>query len=235
MANVYLQDSTLTAIGDAIRSKTGKSDKILPKDMPAEIEGISGGGGGGGSKFTVTCADSSTGTGEHEGGELVELTYNGNVFTTWNIDKGTNVILAADTANTKFVMPQEDVELSVTPLEPKLWYYDNGYPTYGDEVDGDLAGKNAKKWATTTSSSSGDGPHAYDSFSVVYSIPDVTGTWSTSSSSVFSKTDSGELSDGRAYIVYSIQTGRSKADCWVEFTPRDGSDPVRQNFCILSV
>lgn len=233
MANVYLQDSTLTAIGDAIRSKTGKLDKILPKDMPAEIEGISGGGGG--SKFTVTCADSSTGTGEHEGGELVELTFNGSVFTTWNIDKGTNVILAGDTANTKFVMPQEDVTLSVTPLEPKLWYYDNSYPTYGDEVVGDLAGKNAKKWATTTSSSSGDGPHAYDSFSVVYSIPNVKGTWSVSSSSYFSKNTSGTLSDGRAYVVYDVQTGTSKSNCWVQFTPSDGSNPVKQTFAILSI
>ena len=37
MSKVYLQDTTLTAIGDAIRYKSGKSDLILPKDMPNEI------------------------------------------------------------------------------------------------------------------------------------------------------------------------------------------------------
>lgn len=36
----------LTAIGDAIRSKTGGTDLIPLVDMPAAIEGISGGGGG---------------------------------------------------------------------------------------------------------------------------------------------------------------------------------------------
>lgn len=35
----------LTAIGDAIRSKTGGTDLIPLVDMPAAIEGISGGGG----------------------------------------------------------------------------------------------------------------------------------------------------------------------------------------------
>ena len=37
--------STLTCIGDAIRAKTGTSDKIDPNDMPAAIEGIEGSGG----------------------------------------------------------------------------------------------------------------------------------------------------------------------------------------------
>lgn len=40
MANVFIEESTMSAIGNAIRSKTGKSDLILPVDMPSEIEGI---------------------------------------------------------------------------------------------------------------------------------------------------------------------------------------------------
>lgn len=44
MANVLIEESTLTAIGDAIRSKTGKTDLILPSDMATEIDGITGGG-----------------------------------------------------------------------------------------------------------------------------------------------------------------------------------------------
>lgn len=46
MSKVFIQESTLTAIGDAIREKTGKTDLIAPGNMPAEISNISGGGGG---------------------------------------------------------------------------------------------------------------------------------------------------------------------------------------------
>ena len=42
MSKVSINESTLTAIGDAIREKTGKSDLIAPGDMPTEIEGIRG-------------------------------------------------------------------------------------------------------------------------------------------------------------------------------------------------
>lgn len=44
MSKVYLEDSTLTDIADAIREKTGKNGLITPANMPDEIESISGGG-----------------------------------------------------------------------------------------------------------------------------------------------------------------------------------------------
>lgn len=44
MADVFIEESTMTAIADSIRAKTGKEDKILPADMPAEIDGIESGG-----------------------------------------------------------------------------------------------------------------------------------------------------------------------------------------------
>lgn len=40
-----IQGKTLSAIGDAIRAKTGKSEMIVPENMPSEISAISGGGG----------------------------------------------------------------------------------------------------------------------------------------------------------------------------------------------
>ena len=46
MANVYLQDSTLTSIGNAIRSKTGETGLLLPSQMPAAIQSITTGGSG---------------------------------------------------------------------------------------------------------------------------------------------------------------------------------------------
>ena len=43
----YVVDGTsLTAIADAIRAKTGKSDPLTLADMPTEVEGIETGGGG---------------------------------------------------------------------------------------------------------------------------------------------------------------------------------------------
>ena len=44
MANVLIEETTMTAIGNAIREKTGKTDLILPVDMPTEIGSIESGG-----------------------------------------------------------------------------------------------------------------------------------------------------------------------------------------------
>lgn len=40
MANVFIEESTMQAIGDAIRAKTGGTEGILPEDMPTEIASI---------------------------------------------------------------------------------------------------------------------------------------------------------------------------------------------------
>lgn len=45
MAKVFIEESHLTAIGDAIRAKTGKSELLNPTAMPTEIEAIQTGGG----------------------------------------------------------------------------------------------------------------------------------------------------------------------------------------------
>lgn len=46
MGKVVINETTLTAIGDAIRTQTGGTDLIAPGDMPAEILAIEGGGTG---------------------------------------------------------------------------------------------------------------------------------------------------------------------------------------------
>ena len=43
MAEYIIQDTTLTAIGDAIRAKTGGTELITPENMPTEIESIQSG------------------------------------------------------------------------------------------------------------------------------------------------------------------------------------------------
>ena len=44
MAKIFIEDSTLSAIGDSIRAKTGKTSMIPPLDMPTEIASIQTGG-----------------------------------------------------------------------------------------------------------------------------------------------------------------------------------------------
>lgn len=45
MAKVYLEDTTLSAIGSAIRDKAGTSGLLLPSEMPSAISNIQTGGG----------------------------------------------------------------------------------------------------------------------------------------------------------------------------------------------
>ena len=44
MAKIFIEESTLSAIGDSIRAKTGKTDMIPPLNMPTEIASIQTGG-----------------------------------------------------------------------------------------------------------------------------------------------------------------------------------------------
>jgi hypothetical protein len=46
MAKVFIEETSLTAIGDAIRAKTGDSALMSPAEMATAIEGITTGGGG---------------------------------------------------------------------------------------------------------------------------------------------------------------------------------------------
>ena len=44
MAKIFIEESTLSAIGNSIRAKTGKTDMISPLNMPTEIASIQSGG-----------------------------------------------------------------------------------------------------------------------------------------------------------------------------------------------
>ena len=44
MAKIFIEESTLSAIGNSIRTKTGKTNKISPLNMPTEILNIKTGG-----------------------------------------------------------------------------------------------------------------------------------------------------------------------------------------------
>ena len=59
MAKCFIEDATLTAIGNAIRAKTGGTDLMIPSAMPAAIEGIVSGGGSG--QYVWSKQESETG------------------------------------------------------------------------------------------------------------------------------------------------------------------------------
>lgn len=60
MAKVYLEDTTLTAIGSAIRDKAGTSNLLLPSEMPSAISAIQAGGGGSEIKWKMATITPAT-------------------------------------------------------------------------------------------------------------------------------------------------------------------------------
>lgn len=92
MANVLIEESTMSAIGNAIREKTGKTDLILPADMPTEIEGIESGGSGGGQELLDAMIDRSITEVSSNATSIGDYVFNGcESLTTANIPLVTSI------------------------------------------------------------------------------------------------------------------------------------------------
>ena len=83
MAKVFIEESTLTSIGDAIREKTGGSELIAPLDMATQISSITTGGGE--VEPIVLTGDCSYGCAGSLAGGYIDLF--GDSVTTENITK----------------------------------------------------------------------------------------------------------------------------------------------------
>lgn len=64
MSKVFIEETTLTAIGDAIREKTSSEDLIAPLDMATAISNLSSGGGTLKMKV-ITCGSKSINISKH--------------------------------------------------------------------------------------------------------------------------------------------------------------------------
>ena len=60
MSKVFIEESTLTSIGNSIREKTGMTDPIPTTEMATAIDSISSSGGGGLNVVSISAAYSTT-------------------------------------------------------------------------------------------------------------------------------------------------------------------------------
>lgn len=90
MAKVFIEETTLSSIGDAIRAKTGGSALIAPLDMADEISGITTGGGGSVDVEPIVLSGSqSYGCAGPLAGNYINMF--GNTITTKDITAGNNM------------------------------------------------------------------------------------------------------------------------------------------------
>lgn len=185
-------------------------------------------------KYSVTVV-SGTGSGEYEEGALVSITANspavGYQFKEWTVTQGTVSIVNTTAQTTSFTMPAMDVTVEATyeevAVEPEILYYE----TASDIDDETSMGQNAKAWSTN--GTDGEGPLGYGNMTAVYSIPNVTGTWSITPSRNYYDYGSGTDKWGRSYNTWGLNKD-SGSNQVVTFTPSDGSDAVSQTFAIKS-
>lgn len=185
-------------------------------------------------KYSVTVV-SGTGSGEYEEGALVMIDANepaqGFKFDRWEATEGSPNILNPEFDSTSFLMPAEDVTVeakySEVAVEPEILYYESA----SDIDDETSMGQNAKAWSTN--GSDGDGPLGYGNMTAVYSIPNVTGTWSITPSRNYYDYGSGTDKWGRSYNTWGLNKD-SGSNQVVTFTPSDGSEAVSQTFAIKS-
>jgi hypothetical protein len=95
MSKVFIEESTLIAIGDSIRSKGGTTALITPLDMPAAITNLpSGGGGGGDLEIPTVTGDCSQMAKQNKWNWVIEAF--GNRMSTSEITNGEKMFYGCD-------------------------------------------------------------------------------------------------------------------------------------------
>ena len=130
MANYLIQDTTLTGIAEAIRSKTGGTDPILVADMAAKIESISGGGG----SLPAGAYWKSTGIAPPNKYYQSYFTLNGELYcATVSFTGNGNINSLYKYSNDAWVAVSTETQLSgMTPLCEKIEYNNRVHIMGGD-------------------------------------------------------------------------------------------------------
>lgn len=85
MSKVFIEESTLSSIGNAIRQKTGKSELISPGNMPTEIASITSGSSGTGGDDVVRQLLDGSFSGEYVNNDIT--TFRANAFSNTKVTK----------------------------------------------------------------------------------------------------------------------------------------------------
>lgn len=85
MSKVFIEESTLSSIGNAIRQKTGKNELISPGNMPTEIASITTGSSGTGGDDVVRQLLDGSFSGEYVDNDIT--TFRANAFSNTKITK----------------------------------------------------------------------------------------------------------------------------------------------------
>ena len=131
MASYIIQDTTLTAIADSIRAKTGTTDPIKVSAMADAITSIEAGSGGGGTKYHITYAGDLPPDFEemiidaeiHEGGYAV-FAFTSNYITTLDVACGdgeySNVVCEFGAKMGRILLlynPTQDITVTIGYIE----------------------------------------------------------------------------------------------------------------------
>lgn len=129
MGKVFIKEETLVAISDAIRAKTGGTEKILPGDWEVELDNIKGSGKylwskkgmaetvveAAGTSYTLTTANTTRPSSEIEYSASAPVYEDG----TWKmVDSTIETLVNTDT----YVPSATNVYVRLTSA-PNVWYY----------------------------------------------------------------------------------------------------------------
>ena len=134
MSKLFVEDTSLYAIGDAIREKTGKEDLLTLEQMPEEIKGINGGGSEG---FNLTPYMLSISRGSISP-NIQEITED----IVLHLEKATT--LASSFMDVKFNAPKITIYISSQCTSLYRLFRDTGSTTKTIEIIGDTS--NVANW-----------------------------------------------------------------------------------------
>ena len=185
MSKVFIEETSLSAIGDAIRAKTGKSDLLSPAQMVTAIGSISGGGSGGDIEIepvVLTGDCTSACYGQLAG---LALEHFGDSISTENVSNATTMFRKNPASNIPFDI---NFQTSSNGVAMNQMFMDSGFTT--------LPALNNCKPASL---------NKVFGNSLIQSIPDSYANWDFSRVQTYTYADCGYMFNGCKHLRYIPQ------------------------------